>query len=334
MNDPLVTVAIPSYNRAPLLTQAIESVLAQDFQEFEVLVSDDASPYDVAALIASFADDRIHLIQQPRNLGMVKNYRVALTTPQTRYIAHLDDDDLWLPHHLSQAMMALESRPGATLYSCAAQTFGDRHNIVKPYWCTGAGIQVYRWEETGFAPWLYDNPVQSSSVVFRREALHGLFWGGESWPWCNDWLWWGQLALKGSFVFNPQIGVQYRWHASNITRDIRDRPSHRDKAQWLCTVRELAKQAWYAGALRDLAGETRQFPASVLSTVVIALTAPESPPGLAHQARQIFESRPDISREAGCAMHYRIATTVGGWWLRYADVTTRLLGRWWPVPDS
>src|SRR4051794_5178129 len=104
MKGPLVTVVIPTYNRPSFLRAALDSVLCQDFPEFKVLVVDDASPYDVALLVQAFGDPRIQLMQQPRNVGMLQNWREALCTPTTRYVATLDDDDLWLPHHLSEAI--------------------------------------------------------------------------------------------------------------------------------------------------------------------------------------------------------------------------------------
>jgi glycosyltransferase involved in cell wall biosynthesis len=330
MSLPLITVAIPTFNRPALLREALESVLRQDLKDFEVLVADDASSYDVASLIARFGDPRLRLIRQPRNVGMLRNWRTALCSATTRYVATMDDDDLWLPHHLSEAVAALDAHPEALFYSCAAERFGTKRGVFKPQWCTSPGLEVCRWEDTGYGVWLPGCPVQSSSVVLRRAALNNLFWGGKSWPWCHDWLWWGQLALRGPFLFHGRIGVKYRWHATNYTQ----RPINTQaKAHWLFTVRELARRAWAAGGLRDLARETRDFPASALSTVVIALSAPESPRGLMRQARAIFESRRDIAADAGCAVQYRIAASVGGWWLGYADLSTRLLARWWPVPD-
>jgi glycosyltransferase involved in cell wall biosynthesis len=329
MKEPSVTVVIPSFNRPEFLRAALRSVLCQDFPEFKVLVADDASPYDVATLVGAFGDSRIQLMRQPRNVGMLQNWREALCAATTRCIATIDDDDLWLPHHLGEAVRALEEHPESSFYTCAAQLFGTRGGILKPYWCTSNRLETSHWRDTGYAVWLPGCTVQSSSVVLRREALNGLFWGCRSSPWCHDWLWWGQLALKGAFICNPRIGVKYRWHESNYTARMM---TTRGRAQWLYTVRELARRAWAAGGLRDLAGETQALPPSALSTIVIALTAPESPPELARQARAIFASRRDIAAKAGCATNYRLAAAVGSWWLRYADVSTRLLGRWWPVP--
>ncbi len=325
----LVTVAIATYNRPAYLREALESVLAQSMQDFDVLVVDDKSPYDIEAQIASYKDSRIRLLQQAVNVGVRRNWRAALCTPATRYVAFLEDDNLWLPHHLRDAVEALEQHPDATFYSCPVEWFGDNTGIFKPSWSTDDALKLCCWREMGYAIWLRGCPVQASSVVFRREALEGLFWGGKSWPWCPEYLWCGQLALRGPFLFDGRLGARYRWHEGNDTYGYRN---SRGKAHWLYVIRELAKRAYAAGALRDLEAETRDFSPSALSVMVIALSALDSPPGIARQARRIFEKRRDLATQPGCAINYRLATKLGAWWLRWADLQTRLLARWWPVP--
>src|SRR6266487_1384119 len=101
MSGSIVTVVLPTYNRPAFLREALASVLAQEFAHFEVLVVDDASSYDVGALVRSFGDRRISLHRHRRNLGLVQNWHWCLCAPSTRYVAILEDDCLWLPHHLS-----------------------------------------------------------------------------------------------------------------------------------------------------------------------------------------------------------------------------------------
>lgn len=327
MSATAVTVAIPSYNRPALLRKALASVLKQDLEDFEVLVADDASPCDIESVVQTFDDPRIRLFRQPTNIGVIGNTRAALCAAKTRYVAHLDDDDLWLPHHLREAVAALDAHPTASFYACTAQRFGTREGLHRPQWCSGDGLEVCRWQDSGYGVWLSGSCVPDSSVVVRRSALNDLFWGGRSWPWCHDWLWWGQLALRGPFLFNAKIGVLYRWHDSNYTSRMM---TNTGKAQWLFTLRELARRAWSAGALRDLACETKGFSPTALSAVVVALTAPGTPPDLRSQALRIFHKRRDMASMPGCATNYRIACAVGSWWLSYADLCTRVLGRWWP----
>ncbi len=323
-----VTVAIPTYNRPALLREALASVVAQDMQEFEVLVVDDASPSDTQGVLASFRDPRLRLLRQSSNVGMQRNWRTALTTPSTRYVALLEDDNLWLPHHLRAAVSALEAHPEATMYACASERFGGgREDYFRPEWAKSSGSELWRWRETGYARWLAGCPILASAVVVRRQSLDRLFWGGSNWPWCHDWLWWGQLALQGAVFYDSRIGIRYRWHESNATYGFENM---RGRAEWLYTIRELATRAWKAGALRDLAGETLSFSPAALSIMVVALTAPETPPPLRRQAYRLFRMRRDIAKRPGCAMNFRIACVLGGWWLSHADLRARLWARWWP----
>jgi glycosyltransferase involved in cell wall biosynthesis len=333
MTEQLVTVVIPSYNRPTFLAEALASVRAQDYDRFVVLVADDASDYDVAALVASFGDARLSVQRHQCNLGMVQNWRWALNAPTTRYVALLEDDCLWLPHHLGDAVRALEEHPEAPFYCCATEIFGDGHSgVLKPHWSTATTIELSDWRETGFGVWLQGSPPMAcSSIVLRRAALTDIFWGGKSWPWCQDYLWWGQLALKGPFIYNPAIGARYRWHESNMTyASITQR--RKKMPEWRFTMRTLAAGAYACGGLRDLAAETRGFRPGVLSAVVVSLAARDSPQALARQARAIFETHRHLALDPECSFHYRVAARVGGWYLPYADLVARLVARWRPDP--
>ncbi|SRR5579884_1173365 len=326
-----VTVVIPTYNRPSLLQEALGSVIVQDLEEFETLIVDDASPCDVNAVVDAFADPRLRVLRQPTNVGMQRNWRTALCTPTTPYVALLEDDNLWLPHHLEEAVAALDKHPEATMYSCTSEMFGgQRDGLFQPTWCTRAGLEIWRWQEIGYAGWLQGSPVMASSVVVRRETLDRLFWGGTTWPWCHDWLWWGQLALAGPVIFNNRVGIRYRWHEGNATHGFQ---SSRFRAQWLYTAGALATRAWRMGALRNLAAETRSFSTSSLSVLMVALAAPEIPRPLRRQAYRLFDLRRDIVNQPGCGVHVRIAAAIGSWWLTYANIVTRVRGHWWPVVD-
>jgi glycosyltransferase involved in cell wall biosynthesis len=335
MSRNLVTVVVPTYNRPGFLREALTSVRAQDFEQFDVLIADDASSYNVASLVESFQDPRLSLRRHKRNLGYIQNSHWALCAAKTRYVAILEDDCLWHPDHLSRAITALERWPAAPFYCCSTETFGaGKSGIHKPHWSQAETVELCDWRETGFGVWLvWGVPMLVPSVVVRREALNGLFWGGRTWPFCQDYLWWGQLALKDAFIYDPDVGAGYRWHESNVTHTNLD-ATHRARslAQWRFTQRLLAARAYALGGLRDLAAETRDFPPGPLSVLLVALTAPESPVGLARQAHAIAKSRSELAEHPDCATLYRLAARLGGWALNYADVAGRLRGRWWPIP--
>src|ERR1700737_4457090 len=106
---PKVSVIIPTYNRAELLRSAIISVLTQIFQDFEVIVVDDASRDNTQNVVHSFNDRRIRYIRNGMNKGDAVARNVGITNSSCEYIAFLDDDDEWLPEKLEKQINLLEN---------------------------------------------------------------------------------------------------------------------------------------------------------------------------------------------------------------------------------
>ena len=103
MNAPKVTVVITTYNRPKMLSKAISSVLNQTLQDIEIIVVDDVSTEDNAAVIDSFGDKRITLIRNETHLGGAIGRNVGAAAGQSgEWIAFLDDDDLFLPDKLER----------------------------------------------------------------------------------------------------------------------------------------------------------------------------------------------------------------------------------------
>jgi teichuronic acid biosynthesis glycosyltransferase TuaG len=101
---PLVSIITPSWNVERLIGETIESVQAQTFADWELLIADDRSTDKTAAVVESYAakDPRINLIRQPRNGGPALARQAAIEKAQGRFIAFLDSDDLWLPAKLER----------------------------------------------------------------------------------------------------------------------------------------------------------------------------------------------------------------------------------------
>ena len=100
MRAPFFSVVIPVYNRAAELRPAIASVRAQTFQDFEIVVVDDGSRDNPQEVIESFRDPRIHFIRQPNAGGGAARNR-GIDETRGRFVAFLDSDDVFLPHHLA-----------------------------------------------------------------------------------------------------------------------------------------------------------------------------------------------------------------------------------------
>ena len=106
----LVSIIMPTFNRADTIMRAIRSVQSQTFEDWELIVVDDGSTDNTAARIEG-CDPRLKLIRQ-ENQGTAGARNTGLCASDGSYIAFLDSDDEWLPHHLTLCVSFLEAFPG------------------------------------------------------------------------------------------------------------------------------------------------------------------------------------------------------------------------------
>jgi glycosyltransferase involved in cell wall biosynthesis len=109
-DDPTVSVITPTYNHAEELPRAINSVLAQTFEDFEYIVVNDASTDDTESVVDSYDDERILYIRHEENMGGSAARNTGIEQARGRYIAFLDADDEWLPEKLAAQVECLEER--------------------------------------------------------------------------------------------------------------------------------------------------------------------------------------------------------------------------------
>ena len=112
-NLPLVSVIIPTYNRGWILNEAIDSVLAQDYKEFELIVVDDGSTDNTRAILETYGQDIIVLRQANKGVSAARNRGIAEAGGQL--VAFLDSDDLWLPRKLSRQVDFFNFNPAALI---------------------------------------------------------------------------------------------------------------------------------------------------------------------------------------------------------------------------
>jgi glycosyltransferase involved in cell wall biosynthesis len=169
---PLVSVVIPIHNRAHLIGETIQSVLAQTMTDHEIIVEDDGSTDGTADVLGRFSG-RIHYIQEPHTglLGRVRN--VGIRAAQGDYIAFLDSDDLLVEDSLALRLDFLRHHPATPMVYTDAYVFDHT---------TGATLQ--RWHDVlhPLSGWagpglLFQNCIAISAVLVRRAAIDtvGLF---------------------------------------------------------------------------------------------------------------------------------------------------------------
>lgn len=119
--EPFFSICIPTYNKAESLKRALESALAQDFGDYEIIISNNASHDETDAIIRSFHSKRIRYIKQKKTIPMVENWNAPLRMAQGNYIATLHDDDEYTKEHLSIAYRILRKRPSIGIYAVGAR---------------------------------------------------------------------------------------------------------------------------------------------------------------------------------------------------------------------
>lgn len=208
-----VSVIIPTYNRADMVGDAIQSVLDQTYGDWELIVVDDGSTDDTRAVVARFNDSRIRYIHQ-ENRGLPAARNTGIRAAQGAYIAFLDSDDCFLPQKLAWQAAALDAGPDVGL---VAGGYVETDAMLQPLrqvapWHAHPALSTPRWLQTC--------PFISSSVLVRRAWLErvGLF--DEDMRYIEDWDLWLRLAHAGCRMrWVEQIVSCYRFHGSNMVRD-------------------------------------------------------------------------------------------------------------------
>lgn len=213
---PQVSVVIPAYNAAAFIAGAVESVLAQTFTDFEVIVVNDGSPdtNELERALAPFLEQIVYLKQENRGPSGARN--AAIEAARGQYVALLDSDDVWLPDYLAQQMRLLKADPQLDLIYGDAWLFGDSTLAGKTF-MEGAPS---RGPVTFESLLRYESSIITSCVVARRQALidAGLF--DEAFIRCEDFDLWLRLAHRGSRIsYHKQALARHRAHGESLAAD-------------------------------------------------------------------------------------------------------------------
>jgi glycosyltransferase involved in cell wall biosynthesis len=210
---PLVSVVIPTYAHADLVEETLDSVFAQTYRHLEVIVVNDGSPDDTAKVLEPIAaTGRMRYVEQEnRGQGAARNRGLADATG--RYVAFLDDDDLWPPDKLAWQVARLQADAGAVMaYGHHGKLLPDGTLEVDdpiPYRPSGDALREFRLRN-----WLL-SPGQTLMRTSDVRALGGFdpaIWGSD------DWDLYVRLAARGRFLFEPRVALHYRLHGGNASR--------------------------------------------------------------------------------------------------------------------
>jgi hypothetical protein len=210
-HGPKVSVVLPVWNAERYLAGAIESVLAQSFADFELLVVDDGSTDASAALIRRYRDRRIRRIENEKNLGVTRSLNVGLELARGHYVARMDADDLCAPERLERQVAFLDAHPEVALVASRARSID----------ATGAEIGVVDTPadgETLRRRLRRSNWIVHGSVMMRAEAVRALGGYDESMERAEDYDLWLRLSERHSIAALPDLLYVWRDHGGSVSR--------------------------------------------------------------------------------------------------------------------
>ena len=218
---PIVTVLMAVFNGEKYLREAIDSVLTQTFGDFELLIVNDGSTDGSRAIVESYGDSRIRLIDNETNLGLARSLNRGLAVARGRYVARLDADDVSEPERLARQAEFMERHPDVVL-------LGSWHTLIDEH----SKEIGRRWVPCDHFPirWMLEFicPFAHSAVMIRRTALLTESYD-ESFEYAMDYDLWLRLAERGRVANLNQFLMRYRVSPDSMTARLGDKTERFDR---------------------------------------------------------------------------------------------------------
>ena len=218
MDSPFFTVVIPTHNRSRLLRRAVEGVLNQTFDDFELIVVDDHSSDDTSSVMKSFSDPRIQYVINNRTRGACGARNTGIFSARGKWVAFLDDDDVWLPEKLKCQYDVIQNA-GETVGLVCSDYAIFKGNQQRP--------KVYKNRPSGWVrdKLLYGNLIGClSSTCIRFDILRAIEGFDELFPSNQDQDLWLRVAELVTFTHVPKTLVyMYQENRSRIGRNLKSK---------------------------------------------------------------------------------------------------------------
>jgi glycosyltransferase involved in cell wall biosynthesis len=219
----MLTILLPAYNGATFINECIESILIQDFKDFELLIIDDCSTDDTIGIINSIRDERIRIIKNGKNVGLAKSLNIGIRESSFDLIVRIDQDDVMFSDRLSKTVEEFQNNS----YSALVFSSADIINSV------GAKIGFFRLSKNKrrlrfFL--IFINPFIHSSASFKKNHSSSLFEYDISSKYSppEDFELWSRLILleKADFKVIDKALVKYRFTTDSYSRTNSDLNQH------------------------------------------------------------------------------------------------------------
>jgi glycosyltransferase involved in cell wall biosynthesis len=223
VEGPLVTIAIPTFNRASWLGECIGAALAQSYQNFEVLVSDNASTDETPVVLGQISDPRLRVVRQEENIGLIRNWNACLAEATGDYIVFVSDDDLVAPFLLERCVTLIKEEPKLPIVICLTDTsiLDEGHTLqATPSQKFGTGV----WDGGDLLLEYLRRRISPTmcGVLFRTEKLRAIGGFPLDMPHAEDASCWVQVLMASKAGFINESCATYSIHSTAETARLSD----------------------------------------------------------------------------------------------------------------
>ena len=220
---PLVSILVPTYNRAGYLRDALQSAVGQTHEDLEILILDDASPDETAAVAAQFsADPRVQYIRHPNNLGIAGNWRAGIERAQGEFFCLLHDDDTFEPEFVERLIAPMLADPALIVSFCDHWVMDEAGRRLAEE--TREAARRFRRDtlpEGRLADWaeaaLIQAAVPVGASLFRRRRVSSDFVDDRAKGAIDLWLFY-QCVKAGAAYYTACRLMNYRRHSGGMSR--------------------------------------------------------------------------------------------------------------------
>lgn len=215
MENTLVSIITPMYKGAAFVAQTIESVLAQSYRNWEMIIVDDCSPDNgkgISIVKPYTADNRIKLIESKENKGSSGARNIALNYAKGRYIAFLDSDDIWHTDFLKNQLDFMKKKEATLVFSSYNRIDENtRKQILSPFIVP---------DKINYKSLLKTCPIFPSTAIYDTSKTPKIYFNENLGSLRDDYVYWLQMLKSIDFAYgNSEILVDYRMRKSSVTGD-------------------------------------------------------------------------------------------------------------------
>ena len=238
MNEVLVSVVIPVFNSEQYITECIDSVLGQSFQDFEIIIINDGSTDNTVDIVSKYKNDQIKLFHQ-KNSGSAAARNFGVEQASGNWIAFIDADDIWLPDKLKKQLDHCSDHAWSHTDLYFHGDIYPKYTKTTKFTSKHSGLILKNL--------LVENSIGTSSVIIKKEIFQETGGFNTELRALQDWDLWLRIAEKHPVCYFDEPLVYYRVHSSSVSRNVRKTlPYH------LCLINRAFSQQGLARHLPEL----------------------------------------------------------------------------------